>query len=81
MRDAQVLHNRADDSSMWPGVDAIATCPGTGEKVDPDSKRMHVLVAHSISGMPNARAGAPLRESFRGVERLEQILALEGTSA
>ena len=34
----------------WPGIDAIVTCPGTGEKVKPDGgKRMHLLVAQVIN--------------------------------
>jgi hypothetical protein len=34
----------------WPGGDAVATCPGTGEAIQPDRKRRHLLVAHQMWG-------------------------------
>lgn len=58
----------------WPGIDAIVTCPGTGEKVKPDGgKRMHLLVAHSISGYQ--MHGSKLEIFDRIIPR---ILTIEG---
>jgi hypothetical protein len=57
----------------WPDTEGMATCPGTGEHIKPDRKRMHLLAVHEIHG--SRRSGTEEHYVSRFIPR---ILTLEG---
>jgi len=57
----------------WPGIEAIVTCPGTGEEVKPHPRKIHLLVACEIAG------GFTSASALNSLTRiLPRILTLDG---
>ena len=61
---------------QWPGGECVGVCPGTGQKVAPDGKTVHLLVANQMHG--TATQGSCLNMLTRLMPR---ILTLEGYRA
>jgi hypothetical protein len=57
----------------WPGGECVNICPGTGEVVAPDRKRVHLLVAANMHGASSK--GSSLDMLTRMMPR---ILTIEG---
>jgi hypothetical protein len=60
----------------WPNGDCIGICPGTGERVMPDDKTVHLLVAYNMQG--TVMRGKSVRLVTRIMPR---ILTLKGYDA